>query len=112
MFAAASSALMQSQAPSLSRLVTIQDAQDANRNPEAGHTAERGRWLCSELEAGNILFYPTTPFEIPSADRESCWDKNKRVPHITRMLPIAPQKTALRAWANQKMRQRRGFGRS
>ncbi|HYL65025.1 MAG TPA: Kdo hydroxylase family protein [Candidatus Methylomirabilis sp.] len=30
----------------------------------------RGRQLCSELEAGNILLFPQTPFAIPAEDRE------------------------------------------
>ena len=32
--------------------------------------ASRGRQLCSELEAGNILLFPQPPFVIPAEDRE------------------------------------------
>jgi hypothetical protein len=39
----------------MSRLVTLTDAAGSNR----------GRTLCSELEAGNILFFPQTPFAFP-----------------------------------------------
>ena len=30
----------------------------------------QARWLCAQLEAGNILFFPAQPFEIPQADRD------------------------------------------
>jgi hypothetical protein len=47
------------------------DVEAANRrapadsaDPPAG-----GRWLCSQLEAGNILFFSNTPFDIPQDDR-------------------------------------------
>jgi len=42
----------------MSRLVTVKD--------ETG--PERGRILCGELEAGNILFFPQTPFAFPEDD--------------------------------------------
>src|SRR5262249_21303224 len=32
--------------------------------------AQRGRWLCEQLELGNILFFPQTPFGISNGDRE------------------------------------------
>jgi hypothetical protein len=31
----------------------------------------RGEQLCRELESGNILFFPRTPFEISAADRQT-----------------------------------------
>jgi len=30
---------------------------------------ERGRWYCEQLERGNILFFPTSPFKLPEEDR-------------------------------------------
>ena len=42
----------------MSRLVTVKD--------DGG--PERGRALCGELEAGNILFFPQTPFAFPDDD--------------------------------------------
>ena len=30
----------------------------------------RARWCCEQLETGNILFFPQTPFEIPAEDVE------------------------------------------
>jgi hypothetical protein len=42
----------------MSRLVTVKD--------EPG--PDRGRVLCSELESGNILYFPQTPFEFPDND--------------------------------------------
>jgi hypothetical protein len=44
--------------PGMSRLVTVSD----ETRPD------RGRILCAELEAGNILFFPQTPFAFPDED--------------------------------------------
>src|SRR6266403_1679175 len=46
--------------PGISRLVTVRDEGDPGR----------GRALCWELEAGNILFFPRTPFEFPDDDQK------------------------------------------
>jgi len=35
---------------------------------EAAPAEERGRWCCSRLEEGNILFFPETPFGLPPDD--------------------------------------------
>lgn len=53
----------QATVPGMSRLVTVKD--------EVGSHAvdiERGRELCGELEAGNILYFPRTPFAFPEDD--------------------------------------------
>ncbi len=42
----------------MSRLVTVNDKVHS----------DRGRALCGELEAGNILFFPQTPFAFPDDD--------------------------------------------
>ena len=47
----------------MSRLVTVKDEAGAH-----GAEAERGRTLCGELEAGNILYFPRTPFAFPDDD--------------------------------------------
>lgn len=53
----------------MSQMVAVQDATGAYITPSADPSG-RGRWLCSQLEAGNILFFPHTPFSFPHADRE------------------------------------------
>lgn len=53
----------------MSQLISVQDATGAYVTP-APDAAERGRWLCSHLEAGNILLFPRTPFAFPQSDRE------------------------------------------
>jgi hypothetical protein len=47
--------LVQNSVPGISRMVTV----------GAESTPERGQLLCAELEAGNILFFPRTPFAFP-----------------------------------------------
>lgn len=54
----------------MSRLVSVSGV---NAVPPGGASAEgesRGRQLCSELEAGNIVLFPQPPFAIPAEDRE------------------------------------------
>jgi 3-deoxy-D-manno-oct-2-ulosonic acid (Kdo) hydroxylase len=50
--------LAQNSVPGMSRMVTV----------GAEGTPEHGPLLCSELEAGNILFFPSTPFAFPDDD--------------------------------------------
>lgn len=52
------------QATGMSQLVHVQDANGYSRAPKPD-PAERGRWLSSQLEAGNILLFPSTPFPFP-----------------------------------------------
>ncbi len=49
--------------PGMSRLVTVKDEVGAH-----DVEVERGRSLCGELEAGNILYFPRTPFAFPDDD--------------------------------------------
>src|SRR5580693_3001216 len=49
--------------PGMSRLVTVKDEVGAR-----GVETQRGRELCGELEAGNILYFPRTPFAFPDDD--------------------------------------------
>jgi hypothetical protein len=53
----------------MSQLVPAQDVSGNSLAP-AQDQVERGRWLCSQLEAGNIVFFPRTPFTFPVEDRE------------------------------------------
>jgi hypothetical protein len=66
---AATPTAAQAHVPGMSQLVPAQDAHGLSLAPTAD-PAERGRWLCSQLEAGNIVFFPRTPFAFPTDDRE------------------------------------------
>lgn len=46
------------EAPGMSRLTTVSDEPGPNR----------GKVLCEELESGNILYFPQTPFSFPDED--------------------------------------------
>jgi hypothetical protein len=59
----------QTQTLGMSQLVPVQDA-SGSCTTLSSDPAERGRYLCSQLEAGNILFFPRAPFEISQGDRE------------------------------------------
>ena len=58
MSAASSPSITPSPPRGLSRLVTVKE--------EPG--PDQGRVLCAELEAGNILYFPHTPFDFPQDD--------------------------------------------
>jgi len=58
MSAASSQSVAQNAARGMSRLVNVKD--------ESG--PDGGRILCGELEAGNILYFPRTPFDFPEDD--------------------------------------------
>jgi hypothetical protein len=53
----------------MSRLVSVANDAATSATPAADPVA-RGRWLCSQLEAGNILFFPAPRFVIPQEDRD------------------------------------------
>lgn len=57
------------QVAGMSQLVRAQD-ESGNSLAPTQDPAECGRWLCSQLEAGNIVFFPRTPFAFPQEDRE------------------------------------------
>jgi hypothetical protein len=58
MSAASSPSMAQGSAPGMSRLINVKE----DSGPETG------RILCAELEAGNILYFPRTPFDFPEED--------------------------------------------
>jgi hypothetical protein len=68
MSAAPSQALPQDQSEGMSQLVDVEAVRDRIGTSSADPAA-RGRWLCSQLEAGNILFFSRPPFDIPHDDR-------------------------------------------
>jgi hypothetical protein len=68
MSVAPSQVLPQTQSEGMSQLVDAQDAKTIARLVSSD-PSERGRWLCSQLEAGNILFFSHPPFDIPKDDR-------------------------------------------
>jgi hypothetical protein len=51
-------------------LFSVQDAEGRFASELPDDSRERGGRLCAQLEAGNILFFPHTPFEISPAERQ------------------------------------------
>jgi len=66
---AASSTAVQEHVAGMSQLVPAQDEHGNSLAPTQDQ-AERGRWLCAQLEVGNIVLFPHTPFAFPQEDRE------------------------------------------
>jgi len=54
-----------------SDLVSVQDAEGRFVSTLPADQRARGEQLCRQLEAGNILLFPRTPFEISAADRQT-----------------------------------------
>jgi hypothetical protein len=54
----------------MTRLITVEDEHGAILTAPVDDAGERGRRLCAELEQGNILFFPLTPFEFPDEEHE------------------------------------------
>jgi hypothetical protein len=69
MSVAPSQVLPQNQPEGMSQLVEVQD-DNASIPAASTDPPARGRWLCSQLEAGNILFFARPPFAVPQDDRE------------------------------------------
>ena len=69
MSAAPSQVVPQNQVEGMSQLIDGQAASAGTPVPPADPEA-RGRWLCSQLEASNILFFPRAPFEISQDDHQ------------------------------------------
>src|ERR1700689_1936836 len=69
MSAATSQAFPQDQSTGMSQLIEVDATSDPTLVPSADPIA-RGHWLCSQLEAGNILFFSRPPFVILPDDRE------------------------------------------
>jgi 3-deoxy-D-manno-oct-2-ulosonic acid (Kdo) hydroxylase len=63
--------------PRGTRVIPVQDTSGAPLGPHFSSPADRARWLCSQLESGNILFYPRTPFTIAPDHREFLLNQNQ-----------------------------------
>ena len=60
---------VQTQCVGMSQLVSV-PVETTSSPSTPDDPASRGRWLCSQLEAGNILLFPQPPFAIPAEDRD------------------------------------------
>jgi len=69
MSAASSQVLPKNQPEGMSQLVEVRD-DNANIPARSVEQGARGRWLCSQLERGNILFFARPPFSVPEDDRQ------------------------------------------
>lgn len=54
----------------MAKLVEIDDVKFADSPSAASEVLDRGLKLCMELEQGNILFFPSIPFDFPKEDIE------------------------------------------
>jgi len=55
--------------PNESHLISVQDGEGRYAREFPDDAQQRGEQLCAQLEAGNILLFPKTPFEISAVER-------------------------------------------
>ncbi len=60
---------------------------------------ERARWCCSQLEEGNLLFFPGIPFEIPAADLEFLLTQQQSGARIHKNIAYRPAQNRLTGYA-------------
>jgi hypothetical protein len=75
----------------MSRLIPVQDERGNDLRPTVTDSNERGRWLCAELEQGNILFFPRTPFEFPEEEREFLLGRKQTSAAIHKNIAYRPE---------------------
>ena len=79
----------------MSRLVRVQDEQGAFLDTAGDSAEERGQRLCAELEDGNILFFPRTPFEFPDEEREFLLGRRQTSAAIHKNIAYRPAENRL-----------------
>jgi hypothetical protein len=75
----------------MSRLIPVQDERGNFLTPPLADAGERGRWLCAELEQGNILFFSSTPFEFPEEEREFLLGRKQTSAAIHKNIAYRPE---------------------
>jgi hypothetical protein len=58
--------------------------------------AERSRWCCEQLEAGEILFFDGIPYDFPQADREFLLQQRQSGSRVHKNISYRPKQDALR----------------
>lgn len=61
----------------------------------------RARWCCAQLEAGNILLFPQTPFEMPAADKELLLSQRQSGAGYHKNLAYRPASDRLNGYAER-----------
>jgi hypothetical protein len=66
---------------------------------ETSGQQERARWCCAQLEEGNILFFPTTPFEFPSEDVQFLLTQQQSGARVHKNIAYRPVQDRLTGYA-------------
>lgn len=60
---------------------------------------ERAHWCCAQLEEGNILFFPTTPFALPSEDIQFLLTQQQSGAGVHKNIAYRPAQNRLTGYA-------------
>ena len=63
---------------------------------------ERGRWCCEQLERGNILFFPLTPFPFPEEERDFLLAQRQTGATYHKNIAYRPEEERLSGLATRK----------
>jgi len=92
MFATAARSFPECPPERMTRLITVEGEHGAILTAPAADAGEQGRRLCAELEQGNILFFPRTPFEFPDEEREFLLGRRQTSAAIHKNIAYRPAK--------------------
>jgi len=79
----------------MTRLVELPSAFPA----EISGQQERARWCCAQLEEGNILFFPSTPFEFPPEDVQFLLTQQQSGARVHKNIAYRPAQDRLTGYA-------------
>ena len=86
---------------STEQLVTVDDFRHPHGwdLPPGGSERERASFYCEQLEAGRVVYFEKSPFDLPEADRRSCSRSGRATSRATRTSPTGPKQDLLRGAA-------------
>ena len=61
---------------------------------------EQARWCCTQLEEGNILFFPSTPFEFPPEDMQFLLTQQQSGTRVHKNIAYRPAQDRLTGYAS------------
>jgi hypothetical protein len=79
-----------------SHWVRIADYTAASGWGDAQKSAERSRWCCEQLEAGQILYFDGIPYDFPQADRDFLLEQRQSGSRIHKNISYRPKQDMLR----------------
>jgi len=74
---------------------------------DAAQVDERARWYCQQLEEGQVLFFPTPPFDVPEEERQFLLAQRPSGSRLHKNVSYRPAQDVLRGFAAEEPTQSR-----